>query len=183
MFTSKRKFFLLFVLVILGTVLLVISAMPAMAHSGGKVTSKKTSTPIKIDGELDDAPWKAVRPDAAGQEIVVAPQDWYQVKPGSGRNTNKCGLRVTRGQIDGDADLKVVWMTIWDDEYLYFAFEVTDDTREQYQGPFDSRNGNIDGFLLIFDTKHNAPVIKFPPKEFDTGAVAAQSAFEADDVF
>ena len=177
-FTSILLFFAL-----LGSLLLILSAIPAMAYSGGKVTSKKTPTPIEIDGELNDISWKAVRPDATTQEIVVDPQDWYQVKPNSGASTNNGGLRVTRGQIDGDADLKVVWMTLWDNEYLYFAFEVTDDNVNEYGGPFDSRSGDVDGFLLIFDTKHDAPVIEFPAKEFDTGAVAAQSAFEADDVF
>jgi len=189
MFISRRELFLkalpLFFFAIFGSVLLVLSAMPTMAYSGGKVTSKNTPVPIKIDGELNDAAWNAVRPDAVGQEIVVDPQDWYQIIPGggTGSNTNNGGLRVTRGQIDGDADLKVIWMTLWDDEYLYFAFEVTDDNVTEYQGPFDVRSGDVDGFLLIFDTKHDAPVIEFPPKEFDTAVVKAQSVFEADDVF
>lgn len=154
-----------------------------MAYSGGKAISKKASSPIKIDGDLNDPAWLSVQSDFVGQEIVVNPQDWYQVKPKSGNNTNNGGLRVSRGQIDGDSDLKVFWMTTWDDDYLYFGFVVTDDLVTEYQGPYDVRTGDIDGFVLCFDTKHDAPVFEFPPKQFDTGAVAAQSTYQADDVF
>ncbi|MGQ9609007.1 MAG: hypothetical protein ACUVWN_06885 [bacterium] len=154
-----------------------------LAYSGGKVTSKKASSAIKIDGDLNDPAWLAVQSDFFGQEIIVNPQDWYQVKPKSGNNTNNGGLRVSRGQIDGDSDLKVFWMTTWDDDYLYFGFAVTDDLVTEYPGPYDVRTGDIDGFVLCFDTKHNAPVFEFPAKEFDTGAVAAQSTYQADDVF
>ncbi|HIE27098.1 TPA: hypothetical protein EYP66_07410 [Candidatus Poribacteria bacterium] len=95
--------------------------------------------------------WKAVRPDSEGlQDIVVDPQDWYQVKEGSGNDTNNGGLRVSRGQIDGDDDLKVVWMTTWDDDYLYFAFEVTDDNvneKADAEHPIlnDPANGHVAG--------------------------------------
>ncbi|MFQ6042399.1 MAG: sugar-binding protein [Candidatus Poribacteria bacterium] len=187
MFSAIRKRFFVFpsvVVAIMACFSLVVFAMSAMAYSGGKVTSKKTSVPIKIDGELDDPAWQAVRPDFEDtQDIVVDPQDWYQVKEKSGNDTNNGGLRVSRGQIDGDNDLKVVWMTTWDDDYLYFAFEVTDDNVTEKTEPFESRSGDIDGFWLLFDTKHDAPVIEYPEKQFDTGDAAGQSAYQADDIF
>jgi hypothetical protein len=188
MFTLKCKNFLRvsppIVIAMMACLLLVFFATSAMAYSGGQATSKKTSVPIVIDAELDDPAWQAVRPDFEGEEdIVVDPQDWYQVKEGSGSDTNAGGLRVSRGQIDGDDDLKVVWMTTWDDDYLYFAFEVTDDNVNEYAGALDARDSDIDGLLLLFDTKHDAPVIEFPEHEFDTGAVAAESTYQADDNF
>jgi hypothetical protein len=189
MFLSKGKNFLNVFPSVVATVMvglfLVFFAMSAMAYSGGEATSKKTSVPIVIDGELDDPAWQTVRPDFEGtQDIIVDPQDWYQVKEGSGADTNAGGRRVSRGQIDGDDDLKVVWMTVWDDDYLYFAFEVTDDNVNEYAGALDTRDSDIDGLDLMFDTKHDAPVIEdFPEKEFDTGAVAAESVYEADDNF
>jgi hypothetical protein len=157
-----------------------------MAYSGGQVTSKKAPNGnITIDGRLTDAVWQAVRPDFEGEEdIVVDPQDWYQLKLQSGAaNTNAGGLRVSRGQIDGDDDLKIVWMTVWDDDFLYFAFEVTDDSVNDYAGPFDTLTGDIDGIYMCFDTKHDAPVIEFPEKEFSTEEVAAVSVYEADDFY
>jgi hypothetical protein len=184
MFLSKRKRFPSIVVAMVACLFLIIFATSAMAYSGGKVISKKTSVPIKIDGELDDPAWKAVRPDFEGtQDIIVNPQDWYQVKEKSGSDTNAGGLRVSRGQIDGDSDLKIVWMTTWDDDFLYLASEVTDDSVNEYPGPFDTLTGDIDGIWLCFDTKHDAPVIEFPEKQFDTGAAATQSTYQADDIF
>ena len=176
MLLSKRIF-------ISTIILLFIFALPIMAYSGGKATSKKTPTPIQIDGNLNDASWLAVSADFVDQEITANPQDWYQIKPKSGADTNAGGLRVSRGQVDSDSDLKGVWMTTWDDDYIYFGFAVSDDVVVEYQGPFDVRTGDTDSLVIIFDTKHDAPVIEFPPKEFDTGAVAAQSTNQADDVF
>lgn len=184
MFTQKLR------AIVIGSVILVgasltffsIASTPLLAHSGGKVVCKRISAPIKIDGNID-AQWDSVRRDAVGQEITANPQDWYQIIPGGGKgsNTNNGGLRVSRGRFDGDKDLKVVWMTLWDEKYLYFAFEVTDDNVNEYKGPFDTRTGDIDGFWLLFDTKHDAPLKSFPPKKFDTAAVAAESVYQADD--
>jgi hypothetical protein len=164
---------------------LVFFAMSAMAYSGGEVTAKMTSVPIVIDGELDDPAWQAVRPDFEGtQDVVVDPQDWYQLPLKSGAaNTNAGGLRVSRGQIDGDDDLKIVWMTTWDDDFLYFAFEVTDDMPVVYEGDMVTRTPDMDGVWLCFDTKHDAPVMEFPDKEFSTEEVAAASVYEADDFY
>ena len=165
--------------------LLAFVATSVMAFSGGQVTSKKTSVPIVIDAELDDPAWKAVRPDFEGkQDVVVDPQDWYQLplKSGAG-NTNEGGIRVSRGQIDGDDDLKVVWMTVWDDDFLYFAFEVTDDMPVVYEGDMVTRTPDMDGIWLCFDTLHDAPVIEFPEKEFSTEEVSAVSVYEADDFY
>jgi len=189
MFLSKRKRFLNVFPSVVATVMaclfLVFFAMSAMAFSGGQVTSKKTTVPIKIDAELDDPAWQAVRPDFEGEEdVVVDPQDWYQLplKSGAG-NTNAGGLRVSRGQIDGDNDLKVVWMTTWDDDFLYFAFEVTDDMPVVYEGDLVTRTPDMDGIWLCFDTLHDAPVIEFPDKEFSTEQVSAESVYEADDFY
>jgi hypothetical protein len=184
MFLSKRKRFPSVVVAMVACLFLVIFATSAMAYSGGKVISKKTSVPIKIDGELNDPAWKAVRPDFEGtQDIVVDPQDWYQLKELSGGDTNAGGLRVSRGQIDGDNDLKIVWMTTWDNDFLYFAFEVADDNVNEYTGPLDARSTDIEGFWLVFDTKHDAPLIEFPEKQFDTGAAALESTNQPDDYF
>jgi len=185
MFLSKRNRFPSIVVAMVACLFFVIFATSAMAYSGGKVISKKTSVPIKIDGELDDPAWKAVRPDFEGtQDVVVDPQDWYQLKLKSGAaNTNAGGLRVSRGQIDGDSDLKIVWMTTWDDDFLYFAFEVTDDMPVVYAGDIATRTPDMDGIWLCFDTKHDAPVMEFPDKQFETEAVAAVSVYQADDFY
>ena len=120
------------------------------------------------------------------QEITTKPQDWYQIVPGggAGRDTNKGGLRVSRGQIDGDDDLHVTWMTMWDDDNLYLAFEVVDDDINELKPPYNARDGrNFEGYWLCFDTKHDAPTKKFGNKKFDTAAVAAISTYEPDDTF
>ena len=189
MFQSRRKGFLnvfpSVVVAIMACLFLVFFATSAMAYSGGEVTSKKTSVPIVIDGELNDSAWQSVRPDFEGEEdIIVDPQDWYQLPLQSGAaNTNAGGLRVSRGQIDGDDDLKVVWMTVWDDDFLYLAFEVTDDMPVVYEGDIATRTPDMDGIWLCFDTKHDAPVIEFPEKEFSTEEVSAVSVYEADDFY
>jgi len=98
-----------------------LSILPAMAHSGGEVTSKKTETPITIDGMLDEAEWDAIFQAASPlQDIVVDPRDpkhnqeWYQIIPGggAGANTNDGGLRVSRGKFDGDDDFLARWATL-----------------------------------------------------------------------
>jgi hypothetical protein len=188
MFLATRKRFFAFpsvVVAITACLFLLAVATSAMAYSGGEATSKKTSVPIKIDAELDDAAWNSVRPDFEGtHDVIVDPQDWYQLKLQSGAaNTNAGGLRVSRGQIDGDDDLKIVWMTTWDDDYLYFAFEVTDDMPVVYEGDMVTRTPDMDGVWLCFDTLHDAPVIEFPDKEFSTEEVAGVSVYEADDFY
>jgi len=158
-----------------------------MAHSGGEVECLKTPAPISIDGQLDEAAWTAAFKESSPlQDIVVDPrapehsQDWYQVMPGGG-NTNNGGLRVSRGQFDGDEDLLVRWATVWDQDYLYFAFDVTDDSVHIYERNYEARDGNIDGIWLLFDTSHDAPQFEFPPQEFNTAEVALQSTYAGDD--
>jgi hypothetical protein len=187
MFLSKKlstsKAFLFFSFTLLSVVVLMLSAVPAMSYSGGKANCKKTSVPIKIDGDLNDPSWLAVQADFANQTIIANPQDWYQIKPKSSANTNDGGLRVTRGRVDNDADLKGVWMTVWDSDYIYFGFAVSDNVVVEYQGPYNARSGDTDSVVVIFDTKHDAPVISFPAKQFDTGACVPQSLNMPDDVF
>lgn len=157
-------------------------ATDGFAHSGGEAISAPRRGEINIDGDLVE--WEIVR--SLAQEITTKPQDWYQIVPGggAGRDTNKGGLRVSRGQIDGDDDLKVTWMTMWDDDNLYFAFEVVDDDINELKPPYDARdNRNFEGYWLCFDTKHDAPLKKFGKKKFDTAAVAAISTYEPDDTF
>ena len=162
--------------------LLCCSTTDGVAHSGGEATSAPRRGAITIDGDL--AEWASIR--LLAQEITTKPQDWYQIAPGggAGRDTNKGGLRVSRGQIDGDKDLKVTWMTMWDNENLYFAFEVVDDDINELKPPYDARNArNFEGYWLCFDTKHNAPLKKFANKKFNTAEVAAISSYEPDDTF
>lgn len=171
-------------------VLFTLSTPSVMAHSGGEITSKKTASPITIDGTLDEAAWDAALQESSPlQDIVVDPRDpkhnqeWYQIIPGGGanRDTNDGGLRVSRGKFDGDADFLARWATLWDDDYLYFAFDITDDTHHAYPNDLASRTGDIDGIWLLFDTKHDAPIFEFPHHEFETSHVAANSTYEADD--
>jgi hypothetical protein len=180
---SFSKAFLFFSLIILITAVLMLSAVPVMSYSGGKANCKKTNVPINIDGDLNDPSWLAVQADFANQTIIANPQDWYQIKPKSGNDTNDGGLRVTRGRVDNDADLKGVWMTVWDNDYIYFGFAISDDVVVEYKGSFDVQAGDTDSLVVIFDTKHDAPVIDFPAKQFDTGAVAVKSLNMPDDVF
>ena len=175
---------------ILCCLLFVLSTLSVMAHSGGEVTSKKTETPITIDGMMDEAEWDAAFQESSPlQDIVVDPrdpkhnQDWYQIIPGggAGSDTNDGGLRVSRGKFDGDDDFLARWATLWDDDYLYFAFDITDDTHHAYANDLASRDGDIDGIWLLFDTKHDAPVFEFPHHEFETKHVADNSSYEDDD--
>ena len=191
MFLPKKSFSVTVnLLVIACCVLFTLSTLSVMAHSGGEVTSKKTATPITIDGMLDEAEWDATFQESSPlQDIVPDPrdpehlQDWYQIIPGggAGSDTNDGGLRVSRGKFDGDDDLRARWATLWDDDYLYFAFDVTDDTTHPYINDIATRAGEIDGIFLMFDTKHDAPVFEFPRHEFDTKHVANNSVYEADD--
>ena len=180
MFISKLK---AFTYAIAFMALLVLYPASVLSFSGGLAISKKTAEPITIDGNLNDAAWLAVQSDFENQKIIANPQDWYQIKEKSGADTNDGGRRVTRGKVDNEADLSAFWMTVWDDEYIYFGFSVSDDVVVEYQGPYDVRTGDTDSVVVIFDTKHDAPVFEFPSKEFDTGAVAAQSTNQPDDVF
>ena len=191
MFLSKKSWAVKINLFIIACcVLFTLSTLSVMAHSGGEVTSKKTATPITIDGMLDEAEWDAIFQEASPlQDIVVDPRDpkhnqeWYQIIPGggAGADTNDGGLRVSRGKFDGDDDLLARWATLWDDDYLYFAFDVTDDNPHEYANDIATRSGEIDGIFLMFDTKHDAPVFEFPHHEFNTRHVANNSSYEADD--
>ena len=161
---------------------LILFTTDGFAHSGGEAISAPRRGEITIDGDLVE--WEIVR--SLAQEITTKPQDWYQIVPGggAGRDTNKGGRRVSRGQIDGDDDLKVTWMTLWDKDNLYFAFEVVDDDINELKPPYETRDGrNFEGYWLCFDTKHDAPTKKFGNKKFDTAAVAAISTYEPDDTF
>ena len=176
-----QNMFCLFVATLL-SICLFPFATDGFAHSGGEAISAPRRGEINIDGDLVE--WEIVR--SLAQEITTKPQDWYQIVPGggAGRDTNKGGLRVSRGQIDGDDDLKVTWMTMWDDDNLYFAFEVVDDDINELKPPYEARDGrNFEGYWLCFDTKHDAPTKKFGNKKFDTAAVAAISTYEPDDTF
>ena len=116
MFLPKKSFSVTVnLLVIACCVLFTLSTLSVMAHSGGEVTSKKTATPITIDGMLDEAEWDATFQESSPlQDIVPDPrdpehlQDWYQIIPGggAGSDTNDGGLRVSRGKFDGDDDLR-----------------------------------------------------------------------------
>ncbi len=176
-----QNMFCLFVVTLL-SICLFPFAIDGFAHSGGEAISAPRRGEINIDGDLVE--WEIVR--SLAQEITTKPQDWYQIVPGggAGRDTNKGGLRVSRGQIDGDDDLKVTWMTMWDDDNLYFAFEVVDDDINELKPPYEARDGrNFEGYWLCFDTKHDALTKKFGNKKFDTAAVAAISTYEPDDTF
>ena len=191
MFLSKNPFSVkINLFTIACCVLFTLSTLSVMAHSGGEVMSKKTETPITIDGMLDETEWDAIFQESSPlQDIVADPrdpkhaQDWYQIIPGggAGSDTNDGGLRVSRGKFDGDDDLLARWATLWDDDYLYFAFDVTDDNPHEYANDIATRSGEIDGIFLMFDTKHDAPVFEFPHHEFNTKHVANNSTYEADD--
>jgi len=176
------------VLSIIGVIFLALPTVSVIGHSGGLVKSKKTVTPISIDGIPKETAWVAAFSQSSPtQDIVVDPrahgQDWYQIIAGGGggSNTNKGGLRVSRGQFDGDDDFLVRWATLWDDDYLYFAFKVVDDSVHLYKKGYEERDGYIDGIWLLFDTKHDAPKSTFPKHKFETKKVASESTYQADD--
>ena len=162
-------------------------ATSLLAHSGGEVVSKQTASPIEVDGVLDEPEWVAALAESSPlQDITTEPQEWYQVIDGGGqgKNTNQGGLRVSRGQIDGDDDLLVRWATLWDEEYLYFGFDVIDDNPNMLEGDCEGRQSrDFDGFWLCFDTLHDALDLEFPEQEYNTAEVASQSSYEVDDVF
>ena len=176
------------VLAIIGVIFLVLPTVSVIGHSGGLVMSKKTATPINIDGIPKEPAWVAAFAQSSPtQDIAVDPrahgQDWYQIIAGGGggSNTNKGGLRVSRGQFDGNDDFLVRWATLWDDDYLYFAFNVADDSVHLYKRNYEARDGDIDGIWLLFDTKHDAPKTVFPKHKFETKKVASESTYQADD--
>jgi hypothetical protein len=184
----------LIALTVVGGLFFTLFAISVMANSGGEVTSQKTANAIAIDGNLDESEWTAALAISSPlQDIVLDPrahgQDWYQLLPcGQGEdppcgNTNGGGLRVTRGQVDGDDDLSVRWATLWDEDYLYFGFDVTDDSVHAYANDVATRDGYIDGFWLLFDTRNDAPLFEFPNHEFNSKEVANNSTYEADDIY
>lgn len=169
-------------LLILAVIWIVLDITDSQAHSGGKAISAPRRGNIQIDGDLTE--WNVVR--SLAQEMTTRPQGWCQIIAGGGKgsNTNNGGLRVSRGQIDGDKDLKVTWMTMWDTDNLYFAFETIDDDINEIKPPYDGRNSrNFEGYWLCFDAKHDAPVKNFPNKKFNTAQVAGLSSYEPDDTF
>ena len=193
---SKRKLFLrvfpAVIFAIVSSLLFTWCAASVMAHSGGEVMSQRTATPITIDGNLNEGVWAAAFAKSSPlQDIVADPrapahqQDWYQIIPGGGggADTNNGGLRVSRGQFDGDNDFMARWATLWDDNYLYVAFDVTDDEVNPYNNVYETRTGDIDGVWLLFDTKHDAPTSNYPPHEFKTNEVAGKSTYQADDYY
>ena len=75
---------------------------------------------------------------------------------------------MTRGRFDGNDDFLVQWATLWDDDYLYVAFDVTDDSVHVYDRDYEVRVPDIDGVWLLFDTKHDAPVFEYPNTTLST---------------
>ena len=62
----KKSFFVkISLFTIACCVLFTLPTLSVMAHSGGEVTSKKTETPITIDGMLDEAEWDAIFQEAS----------------------------------------------------------------------------------------------------------------------
>ncbi len=174
--------------VVLGSVLFfALVARPGLAHSGGEVVSKQANGTIEIDGILEEPEWVAAFAESSPlQDINPEPQDWYQVIDGggAGKNSNNGGLRVSRGTIDGEDDLLVRWATVWDEDYLYFGFDVLDDDPHMLEGDCEGRQSrDFDGIWLCFDTLHDALELEFPEQEFNTAEVASQSSYEADDTY
>ncbi len=174
--------------VVLGSVLFfALVARLVLAHSGGEVVSKQAEEPIEIDGILEEPEWVAAFAESSPlQDINPEPQDWYQVIDGggAGKNSNDGGLRVSRGTIDGEDDLLVRWATVWDEDYLYFGFDVLDDEPHMLEGDCEGRQSrDFDGIWLCFDTLHDALELEFPEQEFNTAEVASQSSYAADDTY
>ncbi|HRR29251.1 MAG TPA: sugar-binding protein, partial [Victivallales bacterium] len=98
---------------------------------GGFATAYKTSEPIKIDGVLDEAAWSKAEPNFINELRQV-----FRFK---GNEENWKGMQ----------DLSAVWRALWDENNLYLAVEVTDDSHHiQFA---DSQIWNQDGLQFLFD--------------------------------
>ena len=72
MFLEKKSFSLkVNLLTIVCCILFTLSTLPVIAHSGGEVTSKKTETPITIDGMMDEPEWDAAFQESSPCKILL----------------------------------------------------------------------------------------------------------------
>ncbi len=114
----------------LACLVLIVSACAAVAAPAPKraLECRKTRQPIRVDGDIDE--WfdaDLVRLHRAAVEARA------------------------RGDVGDSSDLAAVIRALWDEEYLYIAAEVTDDT--VHTGP-----GLLDGLALYFDLEHDGDV-------------------------
>lgn len=97
---------------------------------GGFATAAKASSPIVIDGKLEEPVWAK-----AEEQHINLPGAVFKFKEGAGWK--------------GVSDLSAVWRGAWDSENLYLAVEVTDDVhRVQFA---DGGIWNQDGLQFLFD--------------------------------
>ncbi len=68
---------------------------------------------IRVDGKIDD--WDAVKP-----HILDSKEDLW------------IGEGLPEGKWEGKQDLSAAWRIAWNDQKLYFLFEVTDDTLSDF---------------------------------------------------
>ena len=144
---STRNLRSLALLAFLASSVVLASTPAAFAHTGGEVIPLLTFEPFTIDGELDEVEWEYAFEDNSPYNDVVADprdpetnQDWYEIMRCSNLgpndpvpdppcdNRNHGGLRVSRGTVEDANDLSIRWASAWDEDYLYFGFEVTDES-------------------------------------------------------
>jgi hypothetical protein len=106
------------------------SAVPASGQSslaGGAVHITRTSSAIRIDGDLSDEAWRGATPV----------DKWYEVTPGD----------------NSDPPVKSTGYLLYDDRFLYAAFEFDDPEPSRIRAPLgdhDAINGNSMDFGGIF---------------------------------
>lgn len=199
MIRSTRNLRSLAVLAVLASSVVLSSSPAAFANTGGEVIPLLTFEPFEIDGELDEVEWEYAFDDNAPYNDIVADprdpetnQDWYEIMEcnnydydpeGVGGNRNHGGLRVTRGTVEDANDLSIRWASAWDEDYLYFGFEVTDESVHEYTGDVNARDDEIDGFWLLFDTAHDAEEFVYGFQQINTKEIAEQSEYDVDDTY
>src|SRR5688572_12187612 len=130
-------------------------AGPAAAqslHQGDELRIARATSPVRVDGELNDETWKAAQPI----------QQWYEVNPGDNV--------VPKVQ-------SVAWLT-FDDRFFYAAFEFLDPNPQAIRAPYADRDrisGNSTDYGGLFmDTRydgHSAVILMVTPSGVQYDAV------------
>jgi hypothetical protein len=88
--------------------------------SGETLHIVRTTGPIKVDGNLSDEGWEAVKPVTT----------WYEVNPGD----------------NSPPTVRNVGRLAYDDKFLYAAFEFEDPNPDAIRAPYSDRDDSGGGF-------------------------------------
>jgi len=117
------------------SLLLVCGTLSVAAEESGNVALEihRISTPITIDGDLNDPAWKTAMPI----------DKWYETNPGD----------------NVEPKVKSVGYLLYDDKFLYAGFDFSDSDPSQIRGPYNDRDhigGNTDDYGgIILDTRND----------------------------